>query len=127
MNLRFTALGAAVLLLAPAAFAQKPMPRSPLEIGFDTPRETVMRADLGMSVDARTQVPTGLFNLDFQATPGTRMRITSPQMDFTTTAVVRRCRTGEDNIPRVHVEFVGAEWPLDIEPPPDEKAAPEEK
>jgi hypothetical protein len=71
MNLRFTALGAAALLLAPAAFAQKPMPRSPLEIGFDTPRETVMRTDLGMSVDARTQVPTGLFNLDFQATPGT--------------------------------------------------------
>jgi hypothetical protein len=62
-----------------------------------------------------------------RAAPGTRMRVTSPQMDFTTTAVVRRCRTGEDNIPRVHVEFVGAEWPLDIEPPPDEKTAPGEK
>jgi len=69
MNLRITALAAASLLLAPAAFAQKPMPRSPLEIGHDYVREIQMDAARAMSVDARTNVPTGLFNLDFRATP----------------------------------------------------------
>lgn len=50
-----------------------------------------------------------------KAMPGSVFRVTSQQSNFTTTAVVRRCRTGRDNIPRVHVEFVGEEWPLDIE------------
>jgi hypothetical protein len=50
-----------------------------------------------------------------EARPGTIFRITSPQTAFTTTAIVRRCRTGKDNIPRVHLEFVGEDWPLDIE------------
>ena len=50
-----------------------------------------------------------------KAIPGTLIRITSQQTDFTTTAVVRKVRTGTDNIPRVHVEFVGEAWPLDID------------
>lgn len=50
-----------------------------------------------------------------KASPGTMLRISSQQTDFATTAVVRKCRLGDDNIPRVHLEFVGNEWPLDIE------------
>jgi hypothetical protein len=69
MNLRNTALVLTGLLVVPAAFAQKPMPRSPLEIGYDYVREISMDADRSMSVDARSGVPTGLFNLDFRATP----------------------------------------------------------
>jgi len=60
-----------------------------------------------------------------KTTPGPVLRVTSQQTDFTTTAIVRRCRTGTDNIPRVHLEFVGESWPLDIQdaegiPPPPE-------
>jgi len=50
-----------------------------------------------------------------RANPGSLMRVTSQQTTFTTTAIVRKCRTGKDNIPRVHIEFVGDDWPLDIE------------
>jgi hypothetical protein len=46
---------------------------------------------------------------------GSRVRLTSPATEFSTTAVVRRCRTGTDNIPRVHLEFLGDGWPLDID------------
>ena len=49
------------------------------------------------------------------ARPGSVFRITSQQTAFSTTAIVRRCRTGKDNIPRVHLEFVGEAWPLDID------------
>lgn len=47
--------------------------------------------------------------------PGSLIRISSQQTRFATTAIVRKCRTGTDNIPRVHLEFVGEGWPLDIE------------
>jgi len=50
-----------------------------------------------------------------RATPGTLLRVTAAQTEFSTQAVVRRCRTGNDNIPRVHLEFIGEGWPLDIE------------
>ncbi len=50
-----------------------------------------------------------------RAAAGSLIRITSQQTDFSTTAIVRKCRTGIDNIPRVHMEFVGDGWPLDIE------------
>ena len=48
-------------------------------------------------------------------TPGTILRITSQQTSFSTTAIVRKIRKGKDNIPRVHLEFVGDGWPLDID------------
>ena len=51
----------------------------------------------------------------FQPKPGTVLRVTSQQSEFSTTGVVRRFRTGKDNIPRIHIEFVGEDWPLDIE------------
>ena len=47
--------------------------------------------------------------------PGSLVRVTSQQTSFATNAVVRRCRTGDDNIPRIHLEFEGEEWPLDID------------
>jgi hypothetical protein len=47
--------------------------------------------------------------------PGTVLRVTSQQSAFSTTGVVRRFRTGKDNIPRIHIEFVGEDWPLDID------------
>lgn len=50
-----------------------------------------------------------------RATSGTMLRVTSPQTEFSTTAVVRRVRTGSDRIPRVHLEFVGDGWPLEID------------
>jgi hypothetical protein len=48
-------------------------------------------------------------------TPGSVLRITSQQTSFSTTAIVRKIRKGKDNIPRVHLEFVGDGWPLDID------------
>jgi hypothetical protein len=61
-----------------------------------------------------------------RATPGNLLRVTSQQTDFSTTAVVRKCRTGADNIPRVHLEFVGDEWPLDIDDADEEETGPAE-
>ncbi len=49
--------------------------------------------------------------------PGTVVRVTSQYSDFSTTAVVRKVRTGKDNIPRLHIEFVDEVWPLDIDDP----------
>lgn len=49
------------------------------------------------------------------AVQGTMLRVTSRQTDFSTKAVVREHRIGADNIPRVHVEFVDSDWPLDID------------
>lgn len=46
---------------------------------------------------------------------GSVVRVTSAHTTFSTTAIVRRVRTGTDNIPRLHLEFVGEGWPLDIE------------
>ena len=48
-------------------------------------------------------------------TPGSLVRVTSQQTEFATNAVVLRCRTGEDNIARIHLEFQDGEWPLDID------------
>jgi hypothetical protein len=50
-----------------------------------------------------------------QTTLGSVLRITWQQTSFSTTAIVRKIRKGKDNIPRVHLEFVGDGWPLDID------------
>jgi hypothetical protein len=49
------------------------------------------------------------------AVPGSVVRVVSLNSAFSTTAVVRRRRVGQDNIPRVHLEFIGEGWPLDID------------
>jgi len=43
---------------------------------------------------------------------GRFVRVTSPQHSAQILAVVRDRRTGADGIPRLHLEFVGSEWPL---------------
>jgi PilZ domain len=43
--------------------------------------------------------------------PGRFVRLSSPQYQ-TSVAVVRRRRVGPDGIVRLHLEFVGSEWPL---------------
>jgi hypothetical protein len=44
--------------------------------------------------------------------PGRFVRVCSPQYQSTFLAVVRDRRTGPDGIARLHLEFVGSEWPL---------------
>ena len=44
--------------------------------------------------------------------PGRFVKLSSEQYRTSVLGVVRRRRTGADNIPRLHVEFVGGEWPL---------------
>jgi hypothetical protein len=44
---------------------------------------------------------------------GRFIRLTSAESGMSLTAVVRATRTGADNIPRLHVEFVDRKWPLE--------------
>jgi hypothetical protein len=43
---------------------------------------------------------------------GRFIRLTSNQYQLTVHAAVRSVSTGADNIPRIHVEFIDKEWPL---------------
>ena len=45
-------------------------------------------------------------------TPGHFVRVTSEQYATSRLATVRGRRAGPDGIPRLHLEFVGGEWPL---------------
>jgi hypothetical protein len=47
-------------------------------------------------------------------TPGNFVRVTSQEGDVTTTAIVRARRNDTNGVPLLHLEFVGAEWPLDL-------------
>ena len=49
----------------------------------------------------------------FQAERGRFVRLTSPRYQTSTFAVVRARRVGADGIPRLHVEFMDQEWPLE--------------
>jgi hypothetical protein len=53
--------------------------------------------------------------------PGSFVHVIS-QGGFETTGIVRRRRKGEDNIPRIHLEFLGKEWPLDMDDAESEEA-----
>jgi len=44
--------------------------------------------------------------------PGTFVKVTSAQYKTTALAVVRARRLGRDGMTRLHLEFVGSEWPL---------------
>lgn len=44
--------------------------------------------------------------------PGRFVKLSSEQYGASVLAVVRARRTGADGIPRLHLEFVGSEWPL---------------
>jgi len=46
--------------------------------------------------------------------PGRFVRLRSARYSLAVLAVVRRTRRGEDNIDRLHLEFVDREWPLEI-------------
>ncbi|HEX8338945.1 MAG TPA: hypothetical protein VF621_19655 [Pyrinomonadaceae bacterium] len=43
---------------------------------------------------------------------GRFVRLTSADTGLSITAVVRAARTGADNIPRLHLEFIDRQWPL---------------
>ena len=45
-------------------------------------------------------------------TPGHFVKVTSEQYATSRLAIVRGRRAGPDGIPRLHLEFVGGEWPL---------------
>jgi len=45
---------------------------------------------------------------------GRFVRVRSAHYTLTLLAVVRNTRTGADNIPRLHLEFVGRTWPLEL-------------
>jgi len=47
-----------------------------------------------------------------EVTPGHFVKVTSEQYAISRLAAVRGRRTGPDGIPRLHLEFVGGEWPL---------------
>src|SRR5712691_5746300 len=52
-----------------------------------------------------------------EVTPGCFVKVTSAQYATSRVAAVRGRRAGPDGIPRLHLEFVGSEWPLEsIEP-----------
>jgi hypothetical protein len=55
----------------------------------------------GALVFTTLQLPIGRF-----------VRVTSPQHSAQILAVVRDRRTGPDGIGRLHLEFIGSEWPL---------------
>jgi hypothetical protein len=49
----------------------------------------------------------------FAAGPGSFVLVKSMQFGLTALAVVRGCRAGENGVPRLHLEFIDREWPLD--------------
>lgn len=55
----------------------------------------------GATLYTTMQIPVGRF-----------VRLTSTQYNLTVHAAVRARSTGADGIPRIHVEFIDAEWPL---------------
>ena len=44
--------------------------------------------------------------------PGTFVKLTSERYNVSVLSVVRARRIGADGITRLHLEFVGSEWPL---------------
>lgn len=48
----------------------------------------------------------------FTLVPGRFIRLTSQQYQLSVHAVVRSVSTGADGVRRIHVEFIGQEWPL---------------
>jgi hypothetical protein len=44
---------------------------------------------------------------------GRFVKLTSEHLHVSAVAAVRARRTGSDGVPRLHLEFVGAEWPLE--------------
>jgi hypothetical protein len=68
--------------------------------------ETTVTADIsrhGASVFSTLQVGRGKF-----------VRLRSARYSMSVLAVVRGSRKGEDNIPRLHLEFIDRSWPLEI-------------
>lgn len=68
--------------------------------------ETTVTADIsrhGASIFTTLQVGRGKF-----------VRLRSARYSLAVLAVVRGGRKGEDNIPRLHLEFIDREWPLEI-------------
>jgi hypothetical protein len=68
--------------------------------------ETTVTADIsrhGASVFSTLQVERGKF-----------VRLRSARYSMSVLAVVRAGRKGEDNIPRLHLEFIDRAWPLEI-------------
>jgi hypothetical protein len=49
---------------------------------------------------------------ELDVTPGTFIKMSSARHSVTVLAVVRTRRKGDDGIMRLHLEFVGSEWPL---------------
>lgn len=47
-----------------------------------------------------------------EVSPGRFVKLSSVQHAASTLAVVRARRVGADGIPRLHLEFIGSEWPL---------------
>ena len=47
-----------------------------------------------------------------EVAPGRFVKVSSEQYGVTVLAVVRARRMGPDGVPRLHLEFVGSEWPL---------------
>jgi hypothetical protein len=58
-----------------------------------------------------------------EVTPGHFVKVTSAQYATSRLAAVRGRRAGPDGIPRLHLEFVGGEWPLESIGPFDERDA----
>jgi len=50
-----------------------------------------------------------------QIEPGSYIRLTAQEHKLSVFAVVRARRKGTDGITRLHVEFIGQEWPLDVQ------------
>jgi hypothetical protein len=46
-------------------------------------------------------------------TRGRYVRVTSAQYKISVIAAVRARRTGDNGIPRLHLEFVDKQWPLE--------------
>src|SRR5205807_163039 len=62
-------------------------------------------------LDANKQLGAAVFT-SLDLSPGRFVKLSSEQHGASVLAVVRVCRAAADGIPRLHLEFVGSEWPL---------------
>ena len=84
----------------------------PVDMLLETLNEKGAVADSEHTVSENISERGATVFTSFNLVPGRFIRLTSQQYQLTVHAVVRSVNTGADGLRRIHVEFIGQQWPL---------------
>ena len=84
----------------------------PVDMLLETLNEKGGVADSENTVTENISARGATVFTSFSLVPGRFIRLTSQQYQLTVHAVVRSVTTGADGVRRIHVEFIGQQWPL---------------